>query len=73
MSHAFIRESEGQWLNEIGPGMNSLISYLTRDNNGVRIYEKKCSYDEKEGREVHLMSNGLSYALDDQSKWYIVA
>ena len=70
MSQAFVKESEEQWLHEIQPTLNALIIYLTRENNGVRVYEKQTI--SKNGKEVHVMSNGLEYAKDDDSKWYIV-
>jgi hypothetical protein len=71
MSQAFVKESDGEWLHDAGPGLSALILFLTRENNGIRVYEKKNSYSEKHGREVHLMSNGLVYAKDDHGKWYI--
>ena len=71
MSQAFVKESDEQWLHEIGPTLNALIVYLTRENNGVRVYEKETRTD-KNGSEIHVMSNGLSYAKDKESKWYIV-
>ena len=71
MSQAFVRESEEQWLHEIAPTMNALIVYLTRENNGVRVYEKKSYMDERTGKEVFEMSNGLSYAIDEEGKWYV--
>jgi hypothetical protein len=49
-----------------------LIYYLTRENNGIRVYEKKMARDLETGREIHVMSNGLSYSKDDQGKWYII-
>ena len=70
MSQAFVKESDDQWLHDIGPSMNALILFLTRENNGIRVYEKQSSI--KDGKEVHLMSNGLSYAKDDAGKWYVV-
>jgi hypothetical protein len=70
MSQAFVKESDDQWLHDIGPGMNALILFLTRENNGIRVYEKESSI--KDGKEVHLMSNGLSYAKDEAGKWYVV-
>ena len=72
MSQAFVKESEGEWLHDVPPTLSALIVYLTRENNGVRVYEKGGSYSEKHKREVHLMSNGFTYAKDDQGKWYIV-
>ena len=71
MSQAFVKESDEQWLHDIQPTLNALIVYLTRENNGIRVYEQKTTLD-KDGKEVHLMSNGLSYAKDKEGKWYIV-
>jgi len=71
MSQAFVKESDEQWLHEIPPTMQALINYLTRENNGIRVYEQK-AYKGDKGKEVHVMSNGLSYSTDDDSKWYIV-
>jgi hypothetical protein len=72
MSQAFVKESDEQWLHEVPPTLKSLILYLTRENNGVRVYEQKNFIDSREGKEIHVMSNGLSYAKDNESKWYIV-
>ncbi len=72
MSGAFVRESEEQWLHEVAPTMNALIIYLTRENNGIRVYEKSTHFHEKLQKEVHVMSNGLSYAIDDNSQWFVV-
>ncbi|WP_121247895.1 hypothetical protein [Mucilaginibacter phyllosphaerae] len=72
MSSAFVKEGDTQWLYEIGPSMNALLFFLQRENGGVRIYERKTYYNTIEKRDVHQMSDGLSYAKDDDSKWYIV-
>lgn len=72
MSGAFVRESEEQWLHEVAPTLNALIVYLTRENNGIRVYEKSTHYDQKLKKEVHVMSNGLSYAIDNDSRWFVV-
>ncbi len=71
MSSAFVKESEEQWLHDIQPTLHALIVYLTRENNGIRVYEKK-NFVDKKGKEIYEMSNGLSYAKDDNSKWYVV-
>ena len=71
MSRAFIREGDDQWLSDVAPSLNALIHFLTRENNGVRVYEQK-SIKDKNGRDVHLMSNGLSYAKDANGKWEVV-
>lgn len=72
MSQAFVKESEEQWLHEVPPTLNALIVYLTRENNGIRVYEQKNYVDKKSGKTVHVMSNGLSYATDTESKWYVI-
>ena len=72
MSSAFVKENEEQWLHEVSPTINALIVYLTRENNGIRVYEQKMFHDQKIGKEVHGMSNGLSYAKDEDGKWYVV-
>ena len=72
MSQAFVRESEEQWLHDVGPSLSALVIYLTRENNGIRVYEKSSEFNKKYDREVYLMSNGLTYAKDDEGKWYVV-
>ena len=72
MSQAFVKEGDEQWLHDIPPTMNALILFLTRENNGIRVYEKKTTVDPKDGKEIHHMSNGLAYSIDKESKWTIV-
>ena len=72
MSQAFVKEEDAQWLHDLPPTMGALINYLTRENNGVRDYEKRSYFHTGEKRDVHEMSNGLTYAKDAESKWYIV-
>lgn len=69
MSQAFVKEEDDQWLHEIPGTMTALINYLTRENNGIRVYEK--SRQIKNGIEIILMSNGLSYSKDKDGKWEI--
>jgi hypothetical protein len=71
MSSAFVKESDGEWLHDIPPTLNALINFLTRENNGIRVYEKNKHFNSKIGVEVHLMSNGMGYAKDKEGKWYI--
>ena len=71
MSQAFVRESEEQWLHDVPPTLTALINYLTRENNGVRVYEKK-NYLGENGKTVYDMSNGLSYTTDEDSKWIVI-
>ena len=72
MSSAFVKESEEQWLHDIQPTLNALIVYLTRENNGIRVYEQKAYADPKTGKQIYVMSNGLSYSTDSDSKWFVV-
>jgi len=71
MSQAFVKEEESQWLHDLQPTLNALIVYLTRENNGVRVYERRQYADHSTGRVLHEMSNGLSYTKDEQGKWMI--
>ncbi len=71
MSQAFVKESDEQWLHDISPTLNALIVYLTRENNGIRVYEQKTFVNAKSGKEVHSMSNGLNYTKDDNGRWCI--
>jgi len=71
MSQAFVKESDGEWLHDIGPSLSALQLYLTRENNGIRVYEKSNYFSKKHDRELHLMSNGLCYAKDNDGKWFI--
>ena len=72
MSQAFVKEEDPQWLHEIPGTMHALINYLTRENNGVRVYERKTYFNDKLNKEVHAMSNGLEYSKDNDGKWCIV-
>ena len=68
MSHAFVRDEDGQVLGDIAPTIGALIQFLTRDNNGVRVYEKR-NYLNDQGRTVHEMSDGVSYSKDENGRW----
>ena len=71
MSQAFVKESEEQWLHDVPPALSALVIYLTRENNGIRVYEKSKHFSQKWERDVHVMSNGLGYAKDDEGKWFV--
>jgi hypothetical protein len=71
MSQAFVREGDDQWLDEVSPTIQALSVFLTRENNGIRVYEKKSYFNE--GREIHMMSNGLSYAKNDKGRWEVIS
>ncbi len=72
MSQAFVKEEDEQWLHEIQPTVNALIVYLTRQNNGIRVYEKSNFINEKTGRIVYDMSNGMNFTHNEDGKWIIV-
>lgn len=67
MSQAFVKEGDEQWLHDIPPTMHALIAYLTRENNGIRVYEVRRSL--VNNREVIHMSNGMDYAIDADGRW----
>jgi hypothetical protein len=69
MSQAFVKEEDGQWLHDLPPTLPALINYLTRENNGVRVYEVKTLT--RNGRELHQMSNGLNYFVNEERQWAI--
>ena len=69
MSQAFVKEEDDQWLHEIPGTLTALINYLTKENNGIRVYEKNKLI--KNDVETHVMSNGLSYSKDADGKWQI--
>ena len=71
MSQAFMREGDDMSLTDVSPGLSSLLVFLTKGNNGVRVYEKK-SFKDSSGQLVHTMSDGLSYSHDEKGKWQIV-
>ncbi len=68
MSHAFVKEGDHQDLQDIAPTIVALASFLTNENGGIRVYEKK-QVKGKNGDIVHMMSNGLGYRVNSESKW----
>jgi hypothetical protein len=71
MSSAFVKEQDDQWLEDVSPTVQALVTFLTRENNGIRVYQQKTALD-SEGREIHVMSNGLSYLKDSNGKWQVL-
>jgi hypothetical protein len=72
MSQAFVKENDEEWLHDVQPTLNALIVYLTRQNSGIRVYEKSVYIDKKTGKELHKMSNGLDYVKDSNGKWEMI-
>ncbi|MDB4926613.1 hypothetical protein [Mucilaginibacter sp.] len=72
MSSAFVKEGEYQKLSDVGSSLSALLYYLRQENGGQAIREMKSFYSDKCGRHVYEMSDGLTYALDDENKWTII-
>jgi hypothetical protein len=71
MSRAFVREGDDQWLHDVAPTLSALLLFLTRENNGIRVYEER-RWIHESGNEVHDMSNGLSYTKNADGQWTVV-
>lgn len=65
-----MKESDDQWLSDVAPTLSALLVYLTRENNDITVVEEKRTVD-PEGREIHHMSNGLSYFKDTDGRWSV--
>ena len=72
MSSAFVKEGDEQWLHEVSPTLNALIFYLTKENNGIRVYERSSFIDATIGKTVHVMSNGGNYTKDAEGRWCMI-
>ena len=70
MSSAFVKEGDDQWLEDIAPTQNALINFLTRENNGIRVYETG-THKAEDGSEIFIMSNGLSYSKAS-GRWKVI-
>jgi hypothetical protein len=72
MSRAFVKENDDFLLQDVSPSLSALVVFLTRENNGIRVDEKHRVKDPEKNRDVHVMSNGLSYAKDENAKWEVI-
>ncbi len=74
MSSAFVKEDpeEQQWLHEVKVTVAALEAYLTKENYGVRVFEKTSFTDGVLQKRVHVMSNGLQYTKDEEGRWYVI-
>jgi hypothetical protein len=70
MSGAFVRESDDQWLQDVGPSLNALVNFLTRENNGVRVNLLRTEPGQ-DGRALYFMSNGLAYYKNQKGIWTV--
>ena len=71
MSSAFVKEGEYDQLKDVAPNMASLLIYLKREYGGP-IRELHVRTSEKHQKEVHEMSDGLGYMLNDEQQWQVV-
>lgn len=72
MSQAFVKEEDEQWLHEVAPTMQALINYLTRQNNGIRVYEILTRIHPTTGSEMVKMSNGMEYFKNGDGRWELM-
>ncbi len=72
MSRGFVKEYEDQWLNEIPATLNSLIHHLTYESNGFAVYQKSSYAHSQTGKEIHEMSNGVSYFVNSENQWVVL-
>ena len=71
MSSAFVKERESDQLKDVAPNMASLLFFLKREN-GSAVRELHTRLSEKYQREVHEMSDGLGYMLNEDQQWQVV-
>lgn len=71
MSRAFVKEGDSEQLKDVAPNMASLLLFL-RSESGGPVRELHTRFSEKHGKEVHEMSDGLGYMLNDDQQWQIV-
>ncbi len=71
MSRAFVKESDGEWLGDVAPEIPALERFLTRES-GEQVFLLRTTQDANTKREIHEMSNGNSYALDNDGRWMSV-
>lgn len=71
MSSAFVKEGDYEQLKDIAPNMASLLIFLKREN-GAPVHERHTRLSPKYQKEVHEMSDGLGYMLNDEQQWQVV-
>ena len=71
MSRAFVKESDGEWLGDVAPETSALERFLTRES-GERVFLLRTTQDANTKRPIQQMSNGNSYALDNDGRWMSV-
>lgn len=71
MSQAFVKDSDDMWLNEVSPTVHALTVFLTRENNGIQVYQLRTTVEN--GDEIFWMSNGLRYRKNARNEWEVAA
>ncbi|PWG80579.1 hypothetical protein [Pararcticibacter amylolyticus] len=71
MSRAFVKEGEYDQLKDVAPNMASLMIYLKREN-GAPVRELYTRFSDKYQKDVHEMSDGLGYMINDDHQWQVV-
>lgn len=71
MSSAFVKEGESENLRDVIPNMASLLLFLKRENGGP-VWELHSRFSEKHQKEVHEMSDGLGYMINDKQQWQVI-
>jgi len=71
MSRAFVKEGESDQLKDVAPNMASLLFFLKRESGGP-VRELHTRFSDKHQKEVHEMSDGLGYMLNDDNQWQII-
>lgn len=71
MSSAFVKEGEYDQLKDVAPNVASLLIYLKREYRGP-VHELHTRFSEKHRKEVHEMSDGLGYMVNDDQQWQVV-
>ena len=68
MSQAFVKENDDNGLlNQIKPTIPALINYIKAENAYTPVFLKQIK--KVGGKEVILMSTGLSYFINPDNKW----
>lgn len=72
MNKGFTKQHESPGLHEVPPTLNALVNHLTSLSNVYKVYQKGSFKDPDTGREVHEMSNGRLYIVNDKRQWVVV-
>lgn len=72
MSSAFVKEGEARHLKDVAPNLGALLFFLRVENNGTIIRDERSYFSKEHRRDAYEMSDGLTYALDDENHWYII-